>query len=203
MKNKKNILIYYLIIIVLSLISLYSFKNKGNDILTATASLTADFTLIISVLLIIYILFVCFNYMKDKIDKLFDFKVLISISLLTLTMFIVFVSYINIFSHKDILEFTKSVIKEQENMDLIKLFLESCFIYYFIFLCGVNGLIISKKYSDEDTTYMVPVVVIITVVIISLLLMKIGIRLMYFITIIDIILYITAKILLKNRKVSK
>ena len=50
---------------------------------------------------------------------------------------------------------------------------------------------------------MIPTVVIISVVIISLVLMKLGVRLIYFITIIDVILYITAKILISNKKVSK
>ena len=208
MKNKKTLIIYYVITLLLSIISLYSFKNKGNDFFTATASLTADFTLIISIVLIVYALFICLNFIKEKIQKKgkikkFDLNNLISLLILTCTLVVVFISFINIFSHKDIFEFIKNTIDKKENIDLIKLFIESCFIYYFIYLAGLNGIIISKKYNEEDTTYMIPTVVIISVVIISLVLMKLGVRLIYFITIIDVILYITAKILISNKKVSK
>ena len=64
MKKYKNLIIYYLITIGLSLVSIFSYNAKGNDILTATASLTADITLILSVVTVTYAVLFCCNYLK-------------------------------------------------------------------------------------------------------------------------------------------
>ena len=198
MKKYKNLIIYYLIIIGLSLVSIFSYNAKGNDILTATASLTADITLILSVITVTYAVLFCCNYLKEaliKKEKKFDLKMIKTLIILLITLIIIFISFINVFSHKTIFEFLHSVIVNNENKDIITLFFKSLLAYYFIYLCAVNGLISNNLFLDEDNDYVFPILLIAFTVICSLILLKVGLRLLYFVLIIDIVLYFVARLL--------
>ena len=106
--KKRTLIIYYLITFILSIISLYAFNHRGNDFLTATSTLTADLALIVSVILFIYALLYACDYVKENLikkDKKIKQKIIISLAILLLTIIIIFVSLINVYSHKDIFIF--------------------------------------------------------------------------------------------------
>ena len=205
MKDKKTLITYYMITLLLSFISLLSFNNKGNDFLTATASITADLTLIITVILITYTIIYSCNYYKEKISKKknnIKKSLIISLSILLLTIFVVFISFVNIYSHKNIFEYIINCINKKENLDIIKLFIESLFIYLFIFLCSASGIIVSNKYEENDNILKTFLSIIVVTLIISIVLILFRVKLLYFMIIIDIILYISI-ILLWNKINSK
>lgn len=201
MKNKKTLITYYLITILLALISLYSFNQKGNDFFTALSSLASDFTLIFSVITVIYSLFFCCDYIRhviEKKDKQFYLKVIIALMILFLSISIVFVSFVTIFSHKSIFDFINNVVNKNENRDIAKLFIESILVYFLIFLFVVNGLIISNKKNDKEQSYIIPFIVITTIIVLTFILTKMGFRLIYSVILIDIILYISMNVLWKK-----
>ena len=122
--------------------------------------------------------------------------------ILFLSISIVFVSFVTIFSHKSIFDFINNIVNKNENRDIAKLFIESILVYFLIFLFVVNGIIISNKKDDKEQRYMIPFIVITTIIVLSYTLTKLGYRLIYSIILIDIILYISMNILWKkyNRK---
>ena len=151
--RKKTLIIYYIITFGLSLISLISYKYKGIDFLTATSSLTADFALIISVVLFIYALFYVCDYIKENIikkDKNIKKKIILSLLILLFTMIVIFISFVNIYSHKNIIEFIKITITKKENLDIISLFSKSLLIYFLIFLVTIVGVILSNREVDDN-----------------------------------------------------
>ena len=178
MKKSRTLIIYYVITLLLSLISIISFKNKGNDFFAATSSITADLTLIISIITITVGLLYCCSYIKESLfkkEKNFDKKIIYTLLILLLTLIIVFISFINVFSHKNIIEFITNLINKHENIDILKLFIESFFIYIFIYLCTINGLIINNLFLDENSNYFFPVCVIVGMILIAIVLLKFGI----------------------------
>ncbi len=200
--RKKTLIIYYIITFVLSIISLYSYKYKGIDFFTATSAITADFALIISVVLFIYALFYVCDYIRDKIikkDKQVKKKLIISLSILLLTMIIIFVSFVNIYSHKNIIEFLINSITKKENLDIISLFFKALLVYYLIYLFTVIGIILSNKEVDEDK-YKILMNSFLVAVFFFILKSLLGFRLLYFVIILDIILYVLVNLLLNNKK---
>lgn len=202
MKSKKTLITYLSITLLLSLLSLISFKNKGNDFFTATSSITADFTLIISVITITYSIFYCCNYFKEKIMKKNNINkfLVFSLLILLLTMSVIFISFVNIFAHKNIFEYIINTINKKENLDIIKLFIESTFIYFFIFLCAAFGIMISNKYDENENMLKYLIILTAMLVVISIILVIIGIKLIYFMIIINITIYVGLLLIWNNKK---
>ena len=202
--KKRTLIIYYIVTFLLSIISLYSYKHKSNDFLTATSSLTADFALIISVVLFIYALFFVCDFIKERItkkDKDIKKKIAFSLLILLFTMIIIFISFVNIYSHKNIFEFIKNTITKNENMDIIVLFFKSLFVYFLIYLVTVVGIILTHKELDEEKYKLLMNAFLISAFFFVLKVL-LGFRLFYFIIILNIIIYILINMLLNNKKIS-
>ena len=194
MKKIKSLVIYYIMLISLSLISLFSFKHKGNDFFVALSSITADLSFVLSIILIVYAILFCCNKCKKNINK----SILSSLLILFITMVVIFLSFVNIYSHRNIFEYIIRVINKKENLDIIILFLESLFVYIFIFLCSLIGIILNNYYIKYKKIGKYPIILITIVLLFIMILVNIGVKLLLFVWIIDIILYIIVKLLIKK-----
>ena len=206
MKRSKTLICYFIITISLALISLFSFKQKGNDFFIALSSISADLTLLISVGLVVYSLFFCCIYIKEKIekkDKKLNQKTLISLSILLLTLIVTFMSFINIYSHKNIFEFIKAIIDKKESTDIITLFIIKLLVYISIFMFAVIGIFIGDKKNKDEEINRIIYIVASTIFILFIIRMLFSFRLLYLVIIIDVILYITIFVLFSNKKVKK
>ena len=199
MKKYKSLIIYYVLFITLSLISLFSFKQKGNDIFIALSSISADMSLVFAIIIVIYALLLCCNKNKKELTNI-NKTVLSSLLILFITMLIVFISFINIYSHRNVFEYIIRVINKKENLDILILFLESLFVYFFIYLSSLNGIVLSNIYNKKRKLELFPFIVITIMLLLIIVLIAINIKWLLFMWIIDLILYITSILLIKKYK---
>ena len=206
MKRSKTLITYYIITILLALISLISYKQRGNDFFVALSSLTADITLIISVVFITYTLFYCCSYMKEKIeksDKKIINKLFISLLILLITMITIFMCFISIYSHKNIFEFIKELIDKKENMDVLILFFNSVLVYFLLFLFACLGIIVNNRMDKNEECNSYIGFVIVFLIIILLLRLIFNIRLYILVITMNIVLLGLTILLLKKKSKKK
>lgn len=149
MKKIKTLNIYFIILLLLSLISLFSFKQKGNDFFIALSSITADLSIVIASIIVIYTMFICCNSFYNTVIKKKSIKkdILLSLLIILISIIIIFISFINVFSHKNIFEYIYRIIINKESLDILFLFIKSLFIYlllYFIII-SIIAFINNKK----------------------------------------------------------
>ena len=198
MKRLKPLIIYYVMLITLSLISLFSFNQKGNDFFVALSSISADLSLVFSIVLVVYAILFCCNECKQ--NKNINKSIISSLLILLITMVVVYVSFINIYSHRNVFDYIIRVINKKENLDIIVLFLESLFVYILIYLCSVIGIILNNIYTknrklDKHLTILITVALFLV-----MLLVNIGIKLLFFVWVVDIMLYIVTLLIVKKCK---
>ena len=149
MKKPKILNIYYIILLLVSLICLFSFKQKGNDFFIALSSITADLSIVIASIIVIYTMFICCNSFYNTVIKKKSIKkdILLSLLIILISIIIIFISFINVFSHKNIFEYIYRIIINKESLDILFLFIKSLFIYlllYFI-IVSIIAFINNKK----------------------------------------------------------
>ena len=101
MKRKKTLLTFFVVIVLLSIISVVSYKSKNNDLLIAISSLANDFIVIISFITIIYSLITYSIYIREKLfsnGKFYHKYMAISLIMLMITMTMVFLAFDRYFS---------------------------------------------------------------------------------------------------------
>ena len=150
MKKYKTLIIYYLISLILSLISLLTYISRSSDFSIAISSITSELSLIVSAITIIYALLFCSSHMKD--NKLSRKSIIFSIFILFITSVAVFISFINIFSHRSFIDYFIRVINKQENYDIVKLFIRFFAIYAYIYIFAIIGLLLYNYYNKDKKT---------------------------------------------------
>lgn len=198
MKRKKTLFIFFLIIILLSVISLWAFKNKGGDFLNAVSSLSNDFIVIISMITIVYSLITYSVYIKDKIlddENNYHKYVTVGLLMLLLTLVIIFLSYATVFSHKNIIDFLIETLINNKNSNVISAFIKSLIIYYYIYLSSVNGIVINYRVNKDENIYSLPITIVLIGILLLLAVYFIFNGLILIICILDIFLYLLGSLL--------
>ena len=201
MKKIKPLIINYIVLILISLISLFSFKQKGNDFFVALSSLSADIALVFSIIIIIYALLFCCSICKCNKD--INKNIIKSLLIILSTIVIIFISFVNIYSHKNLFEYIIRIFNGKENLDIIILFLESLFVYIFIYLCSLVGILLSNHYNKYKKIGLLPIILISVVLLIIMILVNIKVKLLLFIWIVDILIYIFALLIIKKDSLLK
>ena len=169
MKKYKSLGIFYLIPIVLSLISLVT-HNKGNDFLTAVSSITSELSLIISIILIIYALLFCSSYVKD--NRMKRESIIISVIILIITSIVVFLSFINVYAHRNVIDYLIRVINKKESIDIVKLFFKFLIVYLYIFLFSFIGILLYNFYNKDKKIEFFLLLVLLFILVVILLNIK-------------------------------
>jgi len=197
MKKNKPLIISYICMLVLSLVSIYGYKKSGSEFFSGLSSIMTDLTLIAVSVSMIYTLIICsknFKEMIDKKDKKFYKNTIISFLILLLTLTISFISFVNIFAHKNFIEYIVSIFVNN-NHEIISLFIKSLIFYIFIYLCSINGITLNNLFSKDDNILSFPIAI--TLFFIGLLfiffIFSSSYRLLYLFIFVDIILYILVK----------
>jgi hypothetical protein len=201
MKKKKTLITFYIVTIVLSLISVFSYKNKASEFFSGLSSIASDFTLIFATITVVYGLFVCSKDLREKIikkDKKIDKNLLINLGFLLLTIIIVFLSFVNVFSHKNTIEYVIDSIVRNENREMLKAFLESVGIYFIIFQVVAITELINELCWGSDINYKFPIKIIFGFIFLVVILILINIHIIIKLFILDIVLYFIARYLWKE-----
>ena len=72
-----------------------------------------------------------------------------SIIILSLTTIAIFVSFINIFSHRNVFDYALRVINKKESLDIVKLFAKFLSVYLYIFTFAIIGLLLYHYYNKN------------------------------------------------------
>lgn len=208
MKNKKSLIMFYIFTIVLSLVSVFSYKHKSNEFFSGLSSITADLTLILATITIVYGLIVCAADIKGQLikkDKKVDKNIIINLGFLLLTLIIVFLSFINVFSHKNTIEYIIDSVVRHENKEIFKAFIESIGIYFFIFKFVIVTFIINELCWDSDINYKFPYKIVFGFILLLIIMLFIDISIIIKVFILDFIMYFIArylwkKLLINNKK---
>ena len=195
MKRYKALSIYYIMSFVLSLTSLVMFNNKSSDFCIALSSITSELSLIISAILIIYALLFCSSYIKD--NKVNRKSIFTSLIILSITTLVVFISFINVFSHRNFIDYFIRIINKKESYDIVRLIMKFLAIYLYIFLFAIIILLLSNYYNknkkDEVCLLSFLLIVLLTV------LLNIRYEQIKFIFTIDITLYLMLLTMSKDK----
>ena len=169
MKKYKTLIIYYLITLVLSLISLLTYVSRSSDFCIAISSITSELSLIVSAIAIIYALLFCSSYMKD--NKLSRKSIIISMLVLFATTIAIFISFINIFSHRSFIDYFIRMINGQESYDIVKLFIKFFAVYIYFYIFAIIGLLLYNYYNKDKKVEMILLAIllmVLTVIIINI-----------------------------------
>ena len=195
MKKYKALSIYYIMSLVLSLTSLVMFNNKSSDFCIALSSITSELSLIISAILIIYALLFCSSYIKD--NKVNRKSIFTSLIILSITTLVVFISFINVFSHRNFIDYFIRIINKKESYDIVRLIMKFLAIYLYIFLFAIIILLLSNYYNKNKKDE----VCLLSFLLIVLLIVLLNIRYeqIKFIFTIDITLYLMLLTMSKDK----
>lgn len=204
MKRRKILFAFFIIIIILSIISIMTYKSKGSDFLLAISSLSNDFIVIISFITIIYSLITYSIFMKEKLfnkGQNYHRYMAISLFMLLITMTIVFFTYATIFSHKNIFVYVIDTLVKNKNVEVLKVLFKALLIYYYIFLSTINGIVINYKFNNNDSVYALPITVILIGILLSIIIYFTYNSLFLIIFIFDILLYFIGSVFWKQKRI--
>jgi len=186
MKKVKPLFITNIVTILISFISLIAYHNKGNDFFTALSSILSEATLILSFVILIYALVFCCNYLKES--KITRRHILYSILILLFTTVAIFISFINVYSHRNIFEYVIRVINKKENLDIVKLFIRFLSVYYYIYVCSIIGMILCNFNNKKDKKQYF--LLLLLLIILVFVFVTVEFEYIYLIIAIDIITYL-------------